>query len=223
MKNYTPAQWVIDLTQEIAGCTTDITNIVATGSHALSYQQRGYALLETLAQIGESLIQNIELLQAKLPKGEYESVQSELQVAVQNYLSKYNSYKEKLESLYDEHEMEMLIRAYLRPWERSYNQQREKVEQAEKLHELAKLAHDAMLNGSFLQRWRTLKAVRKAAGFKLERWRTGNFVARTYDLLHDAQKELQRAQNEMFAHNLAHKCNKLLYKKIAEELKDTFS
>lgn len=192
--------------------------IVSAGKHALAMQQRGYALLEELALRGEGFVQSMEMLRVKLPAAEYDEVVSGLQSAVQRYRKVYADCASQLESLYNHEQMQELAQAYLRPWERSYKQQKERVELAQAIHNAAKEAYNAQQNGNILERWSTLRRVRRLAGFKLEKNRVGNFVARSYDLLHDAQMELQKGQLEMFAHNVAHKCNKDLYKRVAQEL-----
>ena len=78
------------------------------------------------------------------------------------------------------------------------------------------MAHKAQEEGGFMERWRTLRAVRKLAGFRLERRRTGNFVARTLELMQQAMLRAREAELIMYDHNVGYKCNPDVYLRIYE-------
>ena len=67
-------------------------------------------------------------------------------------------------------------------------------------------------------RKRALKALRERAGFRLESHRIGNYVAKTFDLMNEAQMKFARTQQKVFASDVRYKIKPGLYGKIAEIL-----
>ena len=58
------------------------------------------------------------------------------------------------------------------------------------------------------------------AGFRLESDRIGNYVAKTFDLMNEANAECARAQQALFAANATYKIKSGIYSKIAAVLHD---
>ena len=56
------------------------------------------------------------------------------------------------------------------------------------------------------------------AGFRLESNRIGNFVAKTFDLMNEANRDCSRAQQALFAANVSYKIKPGLYSRIASAL-----
>ncbi|MBQ8644994.1 MAG: hypothetical protein IJ476_01320, partial [Bacteroidales bacterium] len=104
-----------------------------------------------------------------------------------------------------------------------YKEAKEAFEKAEELHLMAKVAHKAQEEGGFFEKWKTLRQVRKMAGFPLERKRTGNFVARTFDLMEEARMKMREAELKMYEHNVAYKCTPDTYMKIFELLSEKYT
>ena len=117
----------------------------------------------------------------------------------------------------------MKAAAYLGPWGKRYKEAREAFEKAEELHLMAKVAHKAQEEGGFFEKLKTLRQVRKMAGFPLERTRTGNFVARTFDLMEEARMKMREAELKMYGHNVAYKCTPDTYMKIFELLSKKYT
>jgi len=88
---------------------------------------------------------------------------------------------------------------------------------------MAKVAHKAQEEGGFFEKWKTLRQVRKMAGFPLERRHTGNFVARTFDLMEEARMKMREAELKMYGHNVAYKCTPDTYMKIFELLSEKYT
>jgi hypothetical protein len=57
------------------------------------------------------------------------------------------------------------------------------------------------------------------AGFRLESHRIGNYVAKTYDLMEDARRAYQKAQQAMFSANVEYKCRADIHSLIAREIR----
>ena len=57
------------------------------------------------------------------------------------------------------------------------------------------------------------------AGFRLESDRIGNFVAKTFDLMNEAQAAQARAQQALFSANVSYKIKSGLYSRIASALR----
>ena len=67
-------------------------------------------------------------------------------------------------------------------------------------------------------RKRALKALRDRAGFKLESHRIGNYVAKTFDLMNEAQMRFAKAQQALFAADVAYKIRPGIYDKVYDLL-----
>jgi hypothetical protein len=63
-----------------------------------------------------------------------------------------------------------------------------------------------------------LRRLRSLAGFRLESDRIGNFVAKTFDLMNEAQSAQARAQQALFSANVSYKIKPGLYSRIASVL-----
>ena len=85
---------------------------------------------------------------------------------------------------------------------------------AESLHEFAKETFEVWQNSGIFARRRALKALRDRAGFRLESHRIGNYVAKTYDLMEEARREHQKAQQASFAANVTYKIRAGVYSDI---------
>jgi hypothetical protein len=95
---------------------------------------------------------------------------------------------------------------------------KEKARKAEVLHTEAKRTFEIWTNGGFFERNRALRNLRKLAGFRLESSRIGNLVAKTFDLMNEANTECARAQQALFAANVTYKIKPGLYCRIASAL-----
>ena len=104
------------------------------------------------------------------------------------------------------------------PWKRRHNEALEELEKATALWEMAKIAHKAQQEGNLWERWKTLRQVRKMAGFRLERRRTGNFVTRTFELMQQAQARAREAELKLYEHNVEYKCTPDSYLRIYEAI-----
>lgn len=186
------------LAVSIESVTADIREMVTTGKYPVVMLLRGYGLLELLEDHFSSRCGDCEVIGNAL--SEYKRV--------------YEEYGEKLEEMLDREIIKSKAEAYMRPWQRKLDEAQKAYKKSVELWEAAKAAHQAQEEGGIVERWRTLKAVRRLAGFRLERRRTGNFVARTSELMRQAQMAAREAELQLYEHNVEYKCNPALYRKI---------
>ena len=63
-------------------------------------------------------------------------------------------------------------------------------------------------------RRRALRDLRERAGFRLESHRIGNYVAKTFDLMNEAQARFAKAQQAVFAADVSYKVRPSEYSEI---------
>lgn len=198
----TDKSWSMDLAAQVEQVRQDMEEIAATGQYPVVMLLRGYDLLDMLGD-WENVKYNV---------GESEDFYK----ALERYRESYLVHGEQLYAVIDMEQVRMKAAAYMSPWVRRYKEAQQELEKAVELWEMAKIAHKAQEEGSFWEKWSTLRKVRKMAGFRLERGRTGNFVSRTFDLMQEAQAKARQAELEMYGHNVVHKCTPDSYSKIFE-------
>lgn len=204
--------------------TADVREIVASGQYPVVVLLRGYELLEVLEDampglqelgVGENeSALNLEEL-GNLEK--FEEL-GKLQKAMDGYREEFARSGQRLMEVLDREVISQKAEGYLRPWVRRYEKAQGEYKKAVELHEAAKVAHQAQCEGGFVERWKTLRMIRKMAGFRLERRRTGNFVARTFELMQQAMFVAREAELAMYSHNIEYKCNPDVYMKINDLL-----
>lgn len=203
-----------NLAAQVEQVRVDMQEIATTGQYPVVTLLRGYDLLERLGD-WENVEYNLKQY------GQEEIVAFE--DAVKNYREEYIANGEQLYAVMDVEQIKLKCAAYMSPWVRLYKDAKGELEKATALWELAKVAHQAQLEGGFWEKWRTLREVRKMAGFRLERKRTGNFVTRTFDLMQQAQAKAREAELKMYEHNVAYKCSPNTYLKIFELLSEKYT
>ena len=181
-------------------CVEDMRDIAATGAFTLDAQVRAYDMLSELLDEGMAV------------------PQEKSDIAL--YLDTYSELKEKLEAAYDQVSLNNAVKARLAPLERACTDARFEAAAAASLHEFAKETYQTWQTAGIFMRKRALKALRERAGFRLESHRIGNFVAKTFDLMNEAQLRFARSQQKMFAADVTYKVQPGLYGRIAEALKE---
>ena len=183
----------------LGACVEDMESIAAAGVFTLEAQVRAYDLLSGL--LDEGMAQPLEKSDVAL------------------YLDTYSALKEKLEAAYDHTALVNAVKARLAPLERACTDARFEAAAAASLHEFAKETYQTWQTAGIFMRKRALKALRERAGFRLESHRIGNYVAKTFDLMNEAQMRFARSQQKMFASDVTYKVQPGLYGRIAEALK----
>ena len=182
----------INIPAAIAQCATDLA---ATGKISLEAQSRAYDLLDSLLSA-----ENRSYTEAK---GYAE--------AAERYAKAYA----KPHAEYDEDVLRKELEQKLAPLNEALEEIRFKAASAASLHEFAKEVFEIWKTAGIFARKRALKELRERAGFRLESHRIGNYVAKTFDLMNQADADFARSQQALFAANVAYKIQPGIYAKIA--------
>ena len=206
-------QWLDELASMVRQVKDDIVEMAESQQYPALVLLRGYDLLECLS--------DVDKVKFYMEKVDAQCADA-FKAALQEYQQCYLANGEKLYVIMDMVQVKMKAAAHMGPWKKRYNDALEEVRKAEELLEMARIAHKAQEEGGFFEKWRTLRNVRKMAGFRLERKRTGNFVSRCTDMLHEAQMKARSAELNLFAHNIEHKCSPDTYLRIFELINDSY-
>ena len=90
---------------------------------------------------------------------------------------------------------------------------------AASLHEFAKEVFHIWQSEGIFARRRALRELRERAGFRLESHRIGNYVAKTFDLMNEAQARFAGAQQALFAADVRYKLREGTYEELYKLLK----
>ena len=181
----------------IVRCSADMQVVAASGKISLEAQVRAYDLLQSLSEYGVSV-----------------SVGT-----ADVFCRAYETCKDKLEATYDADSLKVELEALLAPMRNNVNELRFEAASAASLHEFAKEVWQTWQTAGVFARRRALRDLRERAGFRLESHRIGNYVAKTYDLANEAQARFARAQQALFAADMAYKCRPGVYHDIYELLR----
>ena len=179
----------------VAECIKDMVSIAETGKWTLEAQVRSYDLFDRLSE------------GAAVPAEEKDA-----------YLKAYAECSERLAALFDAETLMTEAGNRLKSYEDELNEQRFKAAAAASLHEFAKDTFAEWQTAGVFMRKRLLKDLRERAGFRLESHRIGNYVAKTYDLMEEARRAYQKAQQACYTNNISYKCSSMFYGRIAELL-----
>lgn len=175
----------------------DMEAVAASGKYTLDAQVRAYDLLERLFDVCE---------------GSSAAVPS----SGADFLRTYSRLADRLKSAWDGEVLHACAKEALRPHEDACNEARFKAAAAASLHEFAKEVFEIWQKGGIFARRRALRELRQRAGFRLESHRIGNYVAKTFDLMNEADACFARAQRQMFSANVSYKIHEDTYGKIAD-------
>lgn len=178
-------------------CTQDIRKAAADAAFPLSMQVRAYDLLDGL--LASDYMEGGRELSA-------DSVREYCDAYVQAEVSLAESFN--AESLIAEAESQIA------PVKAEVEELRFAAASAASLHEFAKEVFEIWQTQGIFARKRALKELRQRAGFRLESHRIGNYVAKTFDLMNEAQARFARAQQAVFAADVKYKIRKDTYKEI---------
>ena len=184
------------LAKEITRCIEDMQSAATGGKITLEMQTRAYDLLDKLLEI------------------------SCVGVAgpAEAFREQYYILETDLKNAYDEDFLQKEAELAVAPYVKNLETAAEKARKATILHEAAKQTFELWRTGGFFERNKALRNLRKLAGFRLESSRIGNFVAKTFDLMNEANLECARSQQAMFNANMSYKIKPGLYSKIASAL-----
>lgn len=180
-----------------AKCISDMTEVAKTGKFTLEAQVRAYDLLDFI--LSDSF------------------APADLEGWFEKFRTVYSSNAEAIDKAYDQAALEQEAAQQTKVYEDALKEARFKAASAESLHLFAKETFEVWQNSGVFMRRRVLKDLRDRAGFKLESHRIGNYVAKTYDLMEEARRDFQKAQQESFSANVAYKIKPGLYAEIIQK------
>ena len=120
---------------------------------------------------------------------------------------------------YDEEKLRTELDKTLSALDIDVNEARFKAAAAASLHEFAKETFEIWKNSGIFARRRALKELRQRAGFRLEAHRIGNYVAKTFDLMNEAQSVFAKAQQARFKADITYKIKPGTYERIADAIR----
>ena len=187
-----------ELSDLVTGCIGDMAFAADSGKWNLDSQVRIYDLLSLL--MDEVYAETVTVAQAE------------------EFLKVYSHSSESLAAVYDQTALENEAKACIAPLERACTDARFEAAAAASLHEFAKETFQTWKTSGVFMRRRALNALRERAGFRLESHRIGNYVAKTFDLMNEAQVRFARAQQSLFSSDVSYKIQPGLHQKVADAL-----
>ena len=179
-------------------CTYDIRKAAEKAAFTLCMQARAYDVLDyILAEEG-----------AGISREDAEA-----------FCRAYDECGESVERLYDEDALRNEAESRVASLKVAMNEARFEAASAASLHEFAKEVFEIWQTSGIFARKRALKELRERAGFRLESHRIGNYVAKTFDLMNEAQARFARAQQAVFTADVSYKIKPGIYSKIADLLR----
>ena len=202
------------ISKELVQCTEDMRQAAQNGKISLEAQVRAYDLLECIMDLPEGgsvgpadgYMDTIATWCSSLGPAE-------------EYYSEYSRLASALESAYDEEYLIQSAKDMLQPLEEALSAASQLASERTALHQCAKETFEIWQNGGFFSRQSALRKLRALAGFRLESDRIGNYVAKTFDLMNEANAAFAKAQKNLFAANVSYKIKPGLYSRIAEALR----
>lgn len=177
-----------ELISAIAGCTADIKYAAGGGRLGLDTQVRAYDLLDRLLEMKDMLVP-----------------EPALKEAAEEYCRLYAKEAENVSAAFDPDRTKKEAEDRLTPFKDRLNEARFQAAAAASLHEFAKEVFDIWQTQGIFARRRALRELRERAGFRLESHRIGNYVAKTFDLMNEAQVRFAGAQQALFAADVKYK------------------
>lgn len=190
------------ISKELVQCAEDMRQVAQCGKMTLDAQTRAYDLLEKIEELRDSL-----------------AVLCSSMGPAEEFCGEYLCLAEVLSPAYDEEALRQEACERLKQFESALNDASAQVSKMTELHQCAKDTWEVWQNGGFITRQNALRKLRKLAGFRLESTRIGNYVAKTFDLMNEAQASCARAQQALFSANVSYKIKPDLYRKIATALR----
>lgn len=199
--------------KDLIQCTADMKAAAETGRWTLDAQVRAYDLLEKILGLPEGGMVG--------PSDVYSDTVatwcSSLGPA-EDFCNEYRRSAAALKEAYDEEALKLEAARVVRPLEEAVENTRFKAAAAASLHEFAKETFEIWQTGGVFSRRRALRKLRERAGFRLESERIGNYVAKTFDLMNEAQSAFAAAQQALFAGNVSYKIKPGVCARLAELL-----
>ena len=189
----------------IALCIADIEAVAVSGKMSLDMQVRAYDLLQSLSEAADGGV---------MPSGAAEFGAMPSGTACGLFRDAYEKHSEKLAAAFDVEALARELETVTEPLRNAMNEARFEAASAASLHEFAKEVFEVWQTSGVFARRRALRELRGRAGFRLESHRIGNYVAKTFDLMNEAQARFARSQQTLFAADVKYKIVPGIYGKI---------
>ena len=189
---------ICNIPHMLNSCTEDISGMAQLDSAALS---RAYDVLDLLLDLSGNLPTDEEFISS-----------------AKAYSTAFEEHSCRLADRYDESVIREEVRKNLEILDAAVHEARFKAAAAASLHEFAKETFQTWQTAGIFARRRALNELRERAGFRLEAHRIGNYVAKTFDLMNEAQAEFARAQQACFKADISYKIKLSNYSGIHEIL-----
>ena len=201
------------ISKELVQCTEDMRQAAQNGKISLDACVRAYDLLEKIMDLPDGG----SVGPADIYSDTMATWCSSLGPA-EEYCSEHRKLAPVLEIAYDEEALKQEAQARMKPYETALEEAALRSAKKMELHQCAKETFEIWQKGGFFARQSALRKLRSLAGFRLESNRIGNFVAKTFDLMNEAQSSYARAQQALFSANVSYKIKPGLYARIASSL-----
>ncbi len=201
------------ISRELTQCTEDMRQAAQSGKMTLEAQARAYDLLEKIMDLPDGCSVG--------PADVYSDTVATWCSALgpaEVFCSEYARLARQLDAAYDEELLQRESEDCLAPLRNALEAASAEVAEKTTLHQCAKETFEIWQKGGFFSRQSVLRRLRALAGFRLESHRIGNYVAKTFDLMNDAQSAFARAQQALFSADLSYKIKPGVYSAIAASL-----
>lgn len=199
--------------KDLIQCTADMKAAAETGRWTLDAQVRAYDLLEKILDLPEG-----EMVGPSDVYSDTVATWCSSLGPAEDFCNEYRRSAVALKEAYDEEALKLEAARVVRPLEEAVENTRFKAAAAASLHEFAKETFEIWQTGGVFSRRRALRELRERAGFRLESERIGNYVAKTFDLMNEAQTAFAAAQQALFAGNVSYKIKPGVCARLAELL-----
>lgn len=201
------------ISKELSQCTEDMRQAAQNGKMSLDACVRAYDLLEKIMDLPDGGAVGPADIYADTVATWCSSLGP-----AEEFCSEYKRLADTLEIAFDEATLKQEAQDRLTPLETSLQETAVLSARRTDLHQCAKETFEIWQNGGFFSRQSALRKLRTLAGFRLESDRIGNYVAKTFDLMNEAQAAYARAQQALFSANVSYKVKPGLYARIASSL-----
>ena len=201
------------ISKELMQCTEDLRQAAQNGRISLDACVRAYDLLEKIMDLPDG--------GAVGPADIYSDTVAtwcSLLGPAEEYCAEYARLAQLVDAAYDEDSLQREAKERIELFEKALEAAGQRSAEMTELHQCAKETYEIWQNGGFFARQSALRRLRSLAGFRLESARIGNYVAKTFDLMNEAQAAYARAQQALFSANVTYKVKPGIYSRIASSL-----
>lgn len=189
------------LDRHVDKCKDDMCRAMARGRVSLEEQVRAYDLLNRFLELGKEAMEYADPV---------------FGTSLYHFGEEYRKAGDSVNAITDVPALMREAEALLAPLQEKLDEARFEAASAASLHEFAKEVFDIWQTQGIFARKRALRELRERAGFRLESHRIGNYVAKTFDLMNEAQIRFAKAQQALYAADVRYKIKPDIYGQLME-------